>query len=248
MIQQEFMSAEPFPHLVLDDFAPTATLAKVAAGFDAVRADAWVRYDDCDERGKSACSDLAAMPEACREFIATLSGTTAARLCQWLTGIDDLSPDESLYGGGLHRTERGGFLGVHLDNERHPLTGLARRLNLIVYCTDWSAAGGWRDEWGGHLELWDRACSRPVKRIAPLWNRAVLFETSAHSFHGHSQPLACPPDFCRKSVAVYFWSPLRARARFVARADDPHDPALEFARLERSRSRVTVEGSNGDRR
>jgi hypothetical protein len=52
MIQQEFMSAEPFPHLVLDDFAPTATLCAVAAGFDAVRADAWVRYDDFDASGK----------------------------------------------------------------------------------------------------------------------------------------------------------------------------------------------------
>lgn len=236
MIQHDFMSADPFPHLVLDNFAPEATLRAVAAGFEMVNCDAWLRYDDLDERGKCACNRLEAMPAPCRDFLAALCGQTAATICQWLTGIDGLTADPSLYGGGLHMTERDGFLGVHLDNERHPQSGLARRLNLIVYCTDWSLAGGWNDEWGGHLEFWDRACSRPVKKIAPLWNRAVLFETSAHSFHGHSQPLKCPEGVRRKSVAVYYWSPLRARARFVARADEAHDPAKEAARLARSRA------------
>lgn len=231
MIQKEFMLAEPFPHLVLDNFAPEATLRAVAAGFDCVSPDAWVRYDDIDERGKSACNRVEAMPLACRNFIAALSSQTAAKLCEWITGIDRLQPDAALYGGGLHVTQRGGFLGVHLDNERHPQSGLARRLNLIVYCTE-----GWQEEWGGHFELWDRACTRPVKKIAPLWNRAVLFETSAHSFHGHSEPLNCPADVRRKSVAVYYWSEPRARARFFARADDAHDAAKEATRLARSRA------------
>lgn len=228
-----FKTAEPFPHLILDDFAPEATLRAVAEGIDSVPDDAWVRYDDLDERGKRACNKPDAMPAACRDFISLLTSSTAATICQWLTGIDGLEGDPLLYGGGLHVTEPGGFLGVHLDNERHPTTGLARRLNLIVYCTDWSAVGGWQEEWGGHLELWDRACTRVVRRIAPLFNRAVLFETSAHSYHGHTQPLACPAGVTRRSVAVYYWSPLRARARFFARPDEPPDGAKEAARLAR---------------
>ena len=147
-----FISAEPFPHLVLDNSAPEETFRQVAAGFDEVSDDAWVRYDDLDERGKRVCNKLDVMPLACRDFLAALTSPTAATLCQWLTGIDGLVSDATLYGGGLHVTEPSGFLGVHLDNERHPATGLARRLNLIVYCTDWSQAGGWQDEWGGHLE------------------------------------------------------------------------------------------------
>lgn len=230
MIQQEFMSAEPFPYLVLDGFAPEHALLAVSVAFDSVLPDAWVRYDGLDERGKAACNRVEAMPHACRDFIAALCSHTAAKICEWVTGMDGLKPDHTLYGGGLHVTERGGFLGVHLDNERHPQTGFARRLNLIVYCTE-----GWQGEWGGHLELWDRACTRPVKKIAPLWNRAVLFETSAHSFHGHSEPLRCPAEVRRKSVAVYYWSEPRARARFFARADEPHDAAKEAARIARSR-------------
>jgi hypothetical protein len=110
MIQHDFMSAEPFPHLVLDNFAPEQILRAVAAGFDAVAAEAWVRYDDLDERGKSACNRLEAMPAACRDFIAAIASGTAAKLCEWVTGIDELVPDATLYGGGLHVTERGGFL------------------------------------------------------------------------------------------------------------------------------------------
>jgi Rps23 Pro-64 3,4-dihydroxylase Tpa1-like proline 4-hydroxylase len=230
-----FASAEPFPHLVLDDFAPEETLRAVVAGFDEVHDDAWVRYDDLDERGKRACNKSEAMPAACRDFLSLLTSPSAATICQLLTGIDGLVSDPTLYGGGLHVTEPGGFLGVHLDNERHPTTGLARRLNLIVYCTDWSLVGGWQDEWGGQLELWDRACSRVVKRIAPLFNRAVLFETSQQSFHGHTQPLACPAGVSRRSVAVYYWSPFRARARFFARPDESPDAAKEAARRARAR-------------
>jgi hypothetical protein len=233
MIQHQFMSAEPFPHLVLDGFAPEATLRAVAAGFGEVSHDAWVRYDGLDERGKRACNKIEAMPPACCDFLSLLTSPTTATICQWLTGIEGLAPDPSLYGGGLHVTEPGGFLGVHLDNERHPITGLARRLNLIVYCTDWSQVGGWQDAWGGQLEFWDRACTRVVKRVAPLFNRAVLFETSAHSYHGHTQPLACPAGISRKSVAVYYWSPLRARARFFARPEEQPDAAKEAARLAR---------------
>jgi hypothetical protein len=229
-----FLTAEPFPHLVLDDFAPEAILREVAAGFDDVPDDAWVRYDGLDERGKRACNQLAAMPPACCDFLSLLSSSTAAVFGQGLTGIDGLVGDATLYGGGLHVTEPGGFLGVHLDNERHPATGLARRLNLIIYCTDWRSVGGWQDSWGGQLELWDRACSHVVKRIAPLFNRAVLFETGSHSFHGHTQPLACPAGVCRKSVAVYYWSPWRARARFFGRPEEQQDAATQAARLARS--------------
>ncbi|MGH7139460.1 MAG: 2OG-Fe(II) oxygenase, partial [Pirellulales bacterium] len=154
----QFLSAEPFPHLVIDNFAPEATLRAVAAAFEEVPDEAWVRYDDLDECGKRACNRWEAIPVVCRGLLSVVSSPMAATICQWLTGIDGLVSDPTLYGGGLHETAPGGFLGVHLDNERHPTTGLARRLNLIVYCTDWSAAGGWRDEWGGQFELWDRTC------------------------------------------------------------------------------------------
>ena len=158
-----------------------------------------------------------------------LTHRMAAMFCELLSGIDGLEPDPTLYGGGLHQTEPGGFLGIHVDNETHPKTGFARRLNLILYCTD-----GWRKEWGGELEFWDRTRSRAVVCIPPLFNRAVLFETGNRSYHGHTMPLAYPEGIFRKSIAAYYWSPSRPRARFFGSRNEAFDEYREAERLARS--------------
>jgi Rps23 Pro-64 3,4-dihydroxylase Tpa1-like proline 4-hydroxylase len=230
MIQHIFANAEPFPFLVIDEFLPAELLYAAAGEFDYVSADAWVRYESADEHAKRTCHRMEAMGQACQQIIACLTNPTAAKIAGWITGIDDLESDPTLYGGGLHVTEPGGFLGIHADNERHPLTGLARRLNLIVYCTP-----NWRPEWGGELQLFDRACTRPVLAIEPIFNRAVLFETGPRDYHGHPEPVRSPAGISRKSIAVYFWSPAAARAHFVQRADEPFDAQREAARIERSR-------------
>src|SRR6266436_1022806 len=72
--------------------------------------------------------------------------------------LDGLIPDPYFGGGGLHQIEAGGFLKVHADFNVHPKLKLDRRLNMLVYLNK-----DWREEWGGHLELWSRdgaACRR----------------------------------------------------------------------------------------
>lgn len=208
--QQEFLDARPFPHAMLDGLFDADLLRRAAAEFDEPSADLWVRYDGPAEKLKRTFNRLDMMPLACRQIFDWLLSPEAVRMMEELSGLPDLEPDPSLYGGGLHVTEPGGFLGVHLDNERHPDTGLARRLNLIVYLTE-----GWRPEWGGELELHGAAADCEPKRIAPLFGRAVVFETSNRSYHGHPAPLRCPPGIVRKSIAVFYWSEPRRRAQFV---------------------------------
>ncbi len=81
-------------------------------------------------------------------------------------------------------------------------TRLYRRLNLLLFLNE-----GWREEWNGDLELWDREKRGCEVRIAPDAGRAVLFETSDTSFHGHPAPLACPDGVSRRSIALYYYSP-----------------------------------------
>ena len=99
-------------------------------------------------------------------------------------------------GGGYHLIRPGGKLAVHADFNQSD-DGLYRRLNMLVYLNE-----GWTEEDGGHLELWDREHS--VKRILPIFNRTVVFETSETSFHGHPIPLPGPRS--RRSVAAYYFS------------------------------------------
>jgi hypothetical protein len=42
--------------------------------------------------------------------------------------------------------------------------------------------------------------------VAPLFNRMVIFSTTSDSYHGHPDPLICPPDRSRKSIALYYYT------------------------------------------
>lgn len=118
-----------------------------------------------------------------------------------LTGIDNLIPDPHSYGSGLHHTVRGGHLGVHLDYNYHPVLKMWRRINVFVYLNE-----GWQEEWKGDLEFWSEDQSELLLAIAPLFNRLVIFEASEHSWHGHPDPLNCPPEMARKSIAMYYYT------------------------------------------
>jgi Rps23 Pro-64 3,4-dihydroxylase Tpa1-like proline 4-hydroxylase len=74
-------------------------------------------------------------------------------------------------------------------------------VNLLIYLNK-----DWDERWGGALELWDRSGRQCVRSVQPVFNRAVLFDTSNFSYHGHPHPLACPPERSRKSVALYYYS------------------------------------------
>jgi hypothetical protein len=118
-----------------------------------------------------------------------------------LTGIAGLIADPHLRGGGLHEIRREGALGVHADFNLYPRLNIWRRLNFLLYLNE-----DWDLSWGGELELWDRTGKQKVKGIAPLFNRAVIFDTSNYSYHGHPHPLMCPSDRSRKSIALYYYT------------------------------------------
>ena len=48
-----------------------------------------------------------------------------------------------------------------------------------------------------------RQCQR---KIAPIGNRAVIFNTDRDSFHGHPEPMRCPDGTARCSLALYYFT------------------------------------------
>ena len=121
-----------------------------------------------------------------------------------LTGIEDVIPDNTFTGGGLHKINTGGHLAVHADYNIHPVTKLHRRINLLVYLNkDWDLA------WGGNLELWEKDMSKRTHSIEPVFNRAVIFNITDDAFHGHPQPLQCPEEVSRYSLALYYFTNTR---------------------------------------
>ena len=85
---------------------------------------------------------------------------------------------------------------MHCDFNVHS-EGWLRRVNMLIYLNE-----GWEPEWMGQLCL-----GLPIaKRIDPIAGRAVIFETNEESWHGHPEPLKCPKDRERRSLAFYFYS------------------------------------------
>ena len=117
-----------------------------------------------------------------------------------LTGIHNLKPDPHLWGGGAHKIENGGKLNLHVDYNISPITKKFRVLNLLLYLNP-----NWEYEWNGHLELWNKKEKKLEHLIAPLMNRAVIFNLSDDSVHGHPKALECPEGIQRYSLALYYF-------------------------------------------
>lgn len=206
---QAFRQAQPFPHLVLSDVLPGEILDLLVKEFPDVDDIAWKNYGPgrTEPLKNKKLNKLGQSDERCfgpftRYFMGQLLSHTFVRFLESVTGHKGLIVDPTHNGCGLHSTGRGGRLMIHTDVNRHPHSRhhLHQVLNLIFYLNK-----DWKDEYGGHLELWDRE-RRPVKKIAPIANRMVLFQTGTRSFHGHPEPLTCPPGRRRNSLAVYYYS------------------------------------------
>ncbi|MBI3312624.1 MAG: 2OG-Fe(II) oxygenase [Candidatus Omnitrophica bacterium] len=191
---------EPFPHIVIDDFLPAEVLEEVLGEFPKPGEIDWIHY-----RGKHELK-LESKKEKelglfTRHLIAQMNGSDFLNFLENLSGIKGLVSDPHLFGGGLHQIERGGHLSIHADFNWHPRLKLDRRVNLLLYLNQ-----DWKEEYGGHLELWDRPMTRAVQRILPVFNRCVIFSSSDYSFHGHPDLLTCPSGWTRKSLALYYYT------------------------------------------
>lgn len=206
-LRESFRTARPFQHVVLEDFVPPEIMALLVREFPGPADIAWdmhgpgrTQWSRDPRIAKLATSDETKFGAFTRHFMAQLNSATFVRFLEELTGIPEILPDVTYSHCGLHSTGPGGRLMMHTDVNRHPHgTKMHQILNLIVYLNE-----DWKDEYGGHLELWDRD-RKPVQRYLPSANRAVLFNTGTKSLHGHPHPLTCPPDRRRNSLAVYYY-------------------------------------------
>lgn len=198
--REAYATASPFPHVVIDNFLPEALLEEVLKEFPNPKQIDWQTFQTPAEK-KLASRHEQQMGDATRLLLYNLNSSTFITFLEILTGIDGILPDPHFEGGGLHQIERGGFLKMHVDFNHHKKLRLDRRLNFLLYLNQ-----DWKEEYGGHLELWDTKMTQCQKKILPLFNRCVVFSTTDFSYHGHPEPLTCPEDRTRKSLALYYYT------------------------------------------
>lgn len=195
-----YSQAKPFPHVVIDNFLPEFLLNDILEEFPKPGEINWQKFDNPAEK-KLASTKETQMGEKTRILLHQLNSSVFMSFLEILTGIDGLIPDPYFMGGGLHQIQRGGYLKMHVDFNRHDKLRLDRRLNLLLYLNK-----NWQEEYGGHLQLWDKDMTQCEQRILPIFNRCVVFNTTDFSYHGHPEPLTCPEGQTRKSLALYYYS------------------------------------------
>jgi Rps23 Pro-64 3,4-dihydroxylase Tpa1-like proline 4-hydroxylase len=199
--REGYATATPFPHTVIEDFLPPSVLEKVIEEFPPPRKVEGLSFADQNQNKKLAIEDDTKMGDFTRMLMAQFNSSTFVNFLEELTGITGIIPDPHFRGGGLHQTERGGHLGIHADFNYYKRLKIDRRVNVLVYLNK-----NWKEEYGGHLELWSKDMTSLQKKVLPLFNRVVVFSTTDFSFHGHPEPLTCPEGVTRKSLAFYYYT------------------------------------------
>lgn len=214
-----YQTDQPFPHIVLDDFLEPEAASQVMEAFPAVKDEGWIHYVHVNEK-KHGLNKMQLLPPYIQQLIKVLNSKASVDYISELTGIPGLLADESLEGGGLHQSQRNGFLNIHADFTVHPhKRNLRRRVNLLIYLNK-----DWEDSYNGHLELWTRDMKSCVQKISPIFNRCVIFNTDEDSYHGLPEPILCPEDMTRKSIALYYFTeetkPIKKATNYRARPGD----------------------------
>ncbi|WP_022681749.1 2OG-Fe(II) oxygenase [Sphingobium bisphenolivorans] len=212
-LADRYAAATPFPHVIIDDFLNADLLRQVVQDFPDNAGQPFFERDQ--ERFK-----FQFRPDQCsggdtRMLFAELNSRAFLQFLSELTGIEGLIADPYHAGAGLHEIKCGGHLSIHADFPRHEQMHVQRRLNLLIYLNE-----DWKPDYGGSLELWDKKMRVAERKIMPVLGRAVIFNTDRDTFHGHPDPLTCPPDRTRRSIATYYYTAAPAVRTGIERTTD----------------------------
>ncbi|MCZ2846228.1 MAG: 2OG-Fe(II) oxygenase [Candidatus Bathyarchaeota archaeon] len=212
---KKYQEAQPFPNIVLEEFFSTEFLDLICDEFPDLAKKDSERFENAKQLKFAGIGEKFFGPET-KSLMYFLNSEPFLRFLQILTGIKEpLIGDPYFIGGGQHEIKKGGLLKIHADFNKHRKLRLDRRINVLIYLNK-----NWKEEYGGHFELWDRSVTNCVKRISPQFNTMAIFSTTDFSYHGHPDPLQCPEDRSRKSLALYYYSNGRPQHEVIAGQED----------------------------
>jgi hypothetical protein len=201
-LRERVRQAKPFPFFAIDNFLVEEFADQILDAFPSFEEAAQIgrMFSAVNEKKKIQVTDAARFARPIAELNRALAEPGFCQMLGTVFGITKLLPDEELVGGGMHQTGARGHLDVHVDFNYIENRQLHRRLNILIYFNK-----GWKPEWGGNIELWDRDVKVCHHSFSPIFNRCVVFETSEISYHGVTA-VHCPNDQTRKSFAAYYYT------------------------------------------
>jgi Rps23 Pro-64 3,4-dihydroxylase Tpa1-like proline 4-hydroxylase len=191
----EFRTPGRVPSAVIEDLLPDDLARDIHARFPS--SDRMVLKRSIKEN-KLVAAQMDQYDPLLEEAVYAFQDPRVVGLIGKVTGLQALEPDADLYAGGISLMNRGGYLRPHLDNSHDGDQARYRMLNLLYYVTP-----GWREEWGGSLQLWDQGPLKTPRTIASSFNRLVLMATNRSSWHSVNE---IQHDSSRCCVSNYYFS------------------------------------------
>lgn len=237
---KQFGVSTPFNHMVVDGFFQSDIAENLEDEFPKYDDPRWYCYSSKLEK-KKTINQWNLFPSLTYSAFTLLNSPLFIDKISKILSLN-LHADPGLHGGGWHIHGEGGILNPHLDYSIHPKSGMERKVNIIIYLSRHISDTAM----GGHLGLWshDPKTGRPKtleKEIQPIFNRAVIFDTTQNSWHGLSRTFTADNGIYRKSMAIYYLqhptqnAPERPRALFAPSINQANDPEIEALILNRSR-------------
>ena len=189
----------PYDYGCFDNFLPLDVVSRVREEALALGAKDPENTSGNEKLKTSFKPDI--MPSYSKAVFHALSSRPFIQFLEQMSGIKGLIPDPYYMGGGIHRSETGGFLSIHADFDHHKIMNLERRLNVLIYLNP-----DWKVEYGGSFEIWNDDMSRKVERFAPVMNRMCCFSTGRDTMHGNPEPVNHPDGEPRLSIALYYYT------------------------------------------
>lgn len=200
-LKKSFSESTPYKHVVIDGFLKPEIADELFDGFPKEEVFN-KKYKGVNEY-KAEGSNFEDFPALFTQLREDLHSPVWCQIMSKITGIDDLFSVPDALGGGLHQGANGSFLDIHIDFNIHADRGIHRRVNLLIFFNR-----DWKEEYGGHTELWNADMTNLDKKVFPSFNRCLIFETNEISYHGYAA-IKVPDGVTRKSFYAYYYTALR---------------------------------------
>jgi len=182
-------------YLAIDDLLPDDICHNIYNRFPTLDK---MRYMSSFRERKYTSKNFGSHDSILADITFALQDADVLKQIEAITNISNQVADPTLYAGGLSAMSINNFLSPHIDNSHDSDRERYRTLNLLYYITP-----NWKCEYGGNLQLWDRALKNSVT-IHSKFNRLVLMETTPSSWHGVNKVNV---EGSRCCVSNYYFSP-----------------------------------------
>jgi Rps23 Pro-64 3,4-dihydroxylase Tpa1-like proline 4-hydroxylase len=231
----------PFPYFVKKNVLPREVAEKAQHEILNIKNEKWDRYANPFEN-KYTLRDTNDLPPTVTLIFEYL---TSARFLEELSTIYNIKlyNDPTKNWWGVHKYDDGDKLDIHVDAGLHPISKQKKQVTLGIYLSK-----NWKEENGGHLEIWEGENSvnngakliECKEKVLPVFNTLLSFECNDYAWHGNPHPVNCKNGEKRIFLTISYVSEKyddlnkRQKAFFVKHPDEPENKEKDKLRLLRA--------------